>query len=306
MSAKYCFYVIAKAPALDIGSLSEGCYRIISHAKHRMSVDLTFYLSGSATIEAIPQVFNDMKELAQNNVAYTGTVLVLKQKHFQMIYTQPDLKTWVGLLSAGRSEDFLQSLKSYLNDLVKANRVDTNILAKLRNDIYYLFRTLLEQNNLFVDDLFLLEERRKQPDAWDPIMVNDFLIYIQEVVDIVNKHLQTQRETGIITRIKRIISVKIDDPDISRDNIADLAGINPEYLSRLFHKETGMPLVEYIQQCKIEKACRLFREERLSVSEVASRLGYSNFSYFAKLFKKITGYLPTEYRKLDSEKYKNP
>jgi two-component system response regulator YesN len=189
--------------------------------------------------------------------------------------------------------------------MVRVNGADAAALIKLRNDIYYLFRTFLEQRMLFNDNIFPLEEREKQPDAWAPITVEEFLNYIQGIVESVNKHIADQREMGIVKKIKRIVDIKIDDPDITRDMIAELVKINPEYLSRLFHKETGMPLVNYIQKRKIEKACRLFREEKFSVSEVASRLGYSNFSYFAKIFKKNTGYSPAEYRKLDSEKYKN-
>jgi two-component system response regulator YesN len=305
LSVNYHFYIITKWPEISIESIRDKCRQIINDTKDRIPVDLTFYLSGFFPMEIFSHVFIKMKEFAQSNVVHSETVLVLKEKHFQTIYTPPDLKSWTGLLSSGRNDDFLQSLKSYLHNLANINKIDAGVLLKLRSDIYYLFRNFLEQRNLPSNDLSIFEEDKKQSDVWAPITVEELLIQVREILDLINKRLHTRREVGLAEKVKGIIDVKIDDPDITRDMIADLAGISPEYLSRLFHKETGMLLVDYIQRRKIEKACRLFREERLPVSEVASRLGYSNFSYFATIFKKNTGYSPMEYRKLNTQKYKN-
>ena len=67
--------------------------------------------------------------------------------------------------------------------------------------------------------------------------------------------------------------------------------------SRVFKKEEGVSLLEYIQAQKMDLACKFFRETSLPISEVAARLGYSNFAYFSQIFRKATGSTPAAYRK---------
>ena len=54
-------------------------------------------------------------------------------------------------------------------------------------------------------------------------------------------------------------------------------------------------MANYINKVKITEAQQLLRKQRLKVYEVAFRLGYENAGYFAKVFKKYTGYTPKEY-----------
>ncbi len=92
------------------------------------------------------------------------------------------------------------------------------------------------------------------------------------------------------------------DKDISRTDIAEAIFLNPEYLSRLFKKETGGALVDYILSEKIRMAKSLLSDTNIPVSLIASKVGYSNFSYFSQVFKKSTGLSPMEYRSANTKK----
>ena len=79
------------------------------------------------------------------------------------------------------------------------------------------------------------------------------------------------------------------DKDLSRAEIADAIYLNPEYLSRLFKKETGASLNDYIVTEKMRAAQSLLSDTNIPVSLIATKVGYSNFSYFcAGFFKKST------------------
>ena len=69
------------------------------------------------------------------------------------------------------------------------------------------------------------------------------------------------------------------------------------YISALFKKETGFSFTDYLQNRRLEEACRLLKETSLPISEIAERVGYQNIKFFGKLFKKFTGLSPREYRK---------
>ena len=69
------------------------------------------------------------------------------------------------------------------------------------------------------------------------------------------------------------------------------------HLTRLFKKKYDMGVVDFITEKKMSLAEELMKREDLTVSYIASKLGYSNYSYFTKVFKKYTGKTPTEYKK---------
>jgi two-component system response regulator YesN len=85
--------------------------------------------------------------------------------------------------------------------------------------------------------------------------------------------------------------------DIGRDDLAASVHLNPAYLSRMFKKEKGISLSNYIVQEKINKAKELLADTNYKISSIADAVGYQYYSYFSKLFRTIVGVSPQEYRK---------
>lgn len=73
--------------------------------------------------------------------------------------------------------------------------------------------------------------------------------------------------------------------------------LSKSYLSSLFKKATGSGVVEYLQHIRIEKACELLTDTSLSITEICTQVGYTDYRFFNKSFKKITGLTAHEYRK---------
>ena len=72
---------------------------------------------------------------------------------------------------------------------------------------------------------------------------------------------------------------------------------NKKYLSALFVKNKNVKFKEYLNSLRINRALELIGDPDLSVSEISEKCGFSDPYYFSKVFKKITGLTPTEYRK---------
>lgn len=72
--------------------------------------------------------------------------------------------------------------------------------------------------------------------------------------------------------------------------------INPNYLSQLFKKEVGETFTSYMTRLRITNACSLLEQTRLRVTEIAEKVGYQDYFYFTRMFKKITGHTPTQFR----------
>ena len=84
---------------------------------------------------------------------------------------------------------------------------------------------------------------------------------------------------------------------ISLDDIASDLFITKEHLSRLFKKEMGITISEYIIKTKILEAKNLLKETDYNILDIAVLLNFANSSHFSNSFKKITGLSPSDYRK---------
>ena len=79
--------------------------------------------------------------------------------------------------------------------------------------------------------------------------------------------------------------------------IAQKAGYNSAYFSRIFKEFSGKTFREYLKTVRIEKACELLSNNNANISDIISEVGYSDKTKFYKHFKDITGLSPKEYRK---------
>lgn len=84
--------------------------------------------------------------------------------------------------------------------------------------------------------------------------------------------------------------------DLSLNTQANLLNINPSYLSALFKKETGTTLTEYVKQKRINHAVFLLTTTDSQIQAIAETCGISDVNYFTKIFKKIIGQTPKEFR----------
>lgn len=84
--------------------------------------------------------------------------------------------------------------------------------------------------------------------------------------------------------------------DIGVASIADSMGITPNYLSRIFRKQTGQKFIDYLSTVRIDAAKGLLdRFPAMAVKEVAERVGYPNSKHFSKVFSKLTEMNPSDY-----------
>lgn len=84
--------------------------------------------------------------------------------------------------------------------------------------------------------------------------------------------------------------------DLTLNAQANLLNVNPSYLSALFKKETGSTLTEYVKQKRINYAAFLLTTSNLQIQIIAEMCGIADVNYFTKVFKKIIGKTPKEYR----------
>lgn len=108
--------------------------------------------------------------------------------------------------------------------------------------------------------------------------------------------LTEQSQVEIVDQVKQIIAENISLGNLQREELANMVHISPGYLSRIFKKETGLSLSDYIIQKRISVAKQLLVKTNLPITTIAERIGLSYASYFTKLFKEKVNMTPQEYR----------
>jgi YesN/AraC family two-component response regulator len=84
---------------------------------------------------------------------------------------------------------------------------------------------------------------------------------------------------------------------ITLDNLAAQFYINKFYLSRLFKEQFGISVNNYLLQLRTTRAKQLLRFSDLSIEQIGQRCGMDDANYFSRMFKKIEGSTPGEYRR---------
>ncbi|WP_239619270.1 response regulator [Cohnella mopanensis] len=109
------------------------------------------------------------------------------------------------------------------------------------------------------------------------------------------KHYE-QLEPDTIQQIKQYI-VEHSHRDITLDAIGKRVGLSPFYISKMFKEQLGVNYIDFLTECRIEKAKKLMSDPDKSLKEITFEIGYHDPNYFSKVFKKMCDVSPTEYRK---------
>lgn len=84
--------------------------------------------------------------------------------------------------------------------------------------------------------------------------------------------------------------------DLLVEEVAAYIGKTPNYFSSIFRTEVGVTFREYLNHYRIERAKELIEESDMMIYEIAEQVGYSDYTYFSQVFKKMTGISPTSMR----------
>jgi len=86
------------------------------------------------------------------------------------------------------------------------------------------------------------------------------------------------------------------ESELSLRKVAAFANISANYLSEKFKEVTGVNFVDYVARTRFERARHLLADRRLRISEIAFEVGFQSLSQFNRVFKRLAGKSPTEYR----------
>lgn len=157
-----------------------------------------------------------------------------------------------------------------------------NVVASLNTSV----NNEMDFNNIYnnVNDFDTMEDIRK----W-------FIFYCKGIIDKL-KCRRFSKQKDMIDLVSSYIEDNYFKPDISTEFVSDIVNLTPGYLGKLFNEYLGKSINEYITELRIKKAKELLEDSTFSVNDVATKVGFSNQSYFTSIFKKTLGVTPNNYR----------
>ena len=99
----------------------------------------------------------------------------------------------------------------------------------------------------------------------------------------------------VIHRVQEEIDLHYYEP-LTLTSLAQKYSVDHSYLSRCFKQETGENLMMYLAKRRMEKAVEHMKEGKVGLTEISFLVGYDDYTYFSRVFKKIMGMSPREYK----------
>jgi len=122
-------------------------------------------------------------------------------------------------------------------------------------------------------------------------------IFAQHLAILSNQIIvrQENAEPPVITKAKKFIE-EHQTEDISLSDVAKAVNTSTFYFCKMFRKVTGINFTDYLARLRIERAKNLLLNPNLRISEIAFEVGFQSLTHFNRVFKRVLGQSPTDYR----------
>jgi len=135
-----------------------------------------------------------------------------------------------------------------------------------------------------------------------PVRSSDILHMVHEAADKLfgEEAPSAQEFAGEKNQLVEIAKEYVQEHYFEKITLTDVAekiGVTPGYLSTLFQKELEKGFIDFLNEVRIERACTYLQQNYFKTYEIAYKVGFNDEKYFSKVFKKIKGCSPSEYKK---------
>lgn len=246
--------------------------------------------------------------------SYASAVIILQSSFFFPCNSFLDSKLFENLsgngkltaISAAPENDFGDALtskdkktcKKILDDLEHYFFQNHSLLQNQVKDLYYKLFLLLENAR---KQLKIPSSATHQESIVDAVESSFTFLelhqkLIQKTEDFFTDIENAVQENPTIFLIKEYISQNYMHETLSVKDISTHVFLSASYVCTFFKNETGQTLNQYLTEYRMERAKQLLSDPRYKISEISSKVGYSDGNYFGKSFKKYSGFSPSEYR----------
>ena len=246
--------------------------------------EMVFIDSGNAKVLA------DDKELTLKQ----GDAFFHKPNQLHTIYTDDDFANSVIISFDCKN----RAIKQLADKILSFDDYEKNLLNKIIHEAKISYADKLNDVHLTK-----MTKREIAPFGGEQIIKNNIELLIISLLrkQLSNKKFNNEQNLNLVSNkivdmVKEILLNKLNSAsNINLDEISYRLGFSKSYVKSQFKKQTGISIIQYFIELKIDKAKKLLSQQKFTVSEIADELGFSSVYYFSRQFKIHTDMSPTEY-----------
>lgn len=238
--------------------------------------------------------------------SYQKALLALEEtsENVRYIYYHPSILT-------KRTENKLDEYERLILEVVRTGNIKAfeRLFYAYFKELTASFNQSLTRMSQHLDELRILLNRYLK--EWQ----SDFLLpeqtlYAETIVQLreharsrlltLVQHIhswQSEQAKGVIFKAKDWIDTHFCE-EVTLDEVAAKVQLSPYYFSKLFKENFGQTFIDYLTQKRIDHSKRLLVSSEKTFKEICFEVGYHDPNYFSRVFKKITGQTPSEFRKM--------
>ncbi len=191
-----------------------------------------------------------------------------------------------------------KSIKFFIDKIIKINNNEKNLLGEIINEAKNSFSSRLDDP--YLKRLEKQNNARFGSEQLIKIYLEQMLLNIirkekyQNNTDKATTTVKQRSEDELFLKIKQFLEVNIYN-ELSFLDVCKKSARSKTNIKMLFKEKTGMGVMDYFRELKINEAKNLIRQESLNFTGISELLGYNSVHYFSRYFKKATNMTPTEY-----------
>lgn len=226
-----------------------------------------------------------------------GQMCCMERKKERIRFNEGLYDQFTGALTTGNekiAEEILDQIHNILEDgeVVQSSFV-SNIYFSLLSRIFQQYHRIFpdRQNDLEAR----LEIKIAELESIDTLETLHRFMF-EQIQTLTEENFREEQNDSVVLQITRYIQQNYFRKELSNKSLAEQVYLTPTYLSYLFKQKTGITIGKYLTDTRIERAKELLKEKKFKLYQIAEQVGYDDPNYFAKIFKKIVGVTPSEYR----------
>lgn len=254
-----------------------------------------------SSLDQVRECLNEQLMVQVGRSFYMGNQAILFLEQLQLEerkkakngYPKFDFSTFSALLSDENYKQAYELLEQYIKEAIEHKFDEQRLKNQTKNMLYMLLDDL---ENKKMDTLSLRAKCFKLIDQ--AAYVEEFLQHMNEMKKELDQFLQeySGNEDKVMKQILEYISKNYQE-NLDLAEAAKEFNFNYYYLSGYFNQHVAEGFSGYLNKLRIQKACELLRETDLTIAQISQEVGYSDQSYFCRVFKKMTLNSPSSWRK---------
>ena len=278
---------------------------LVERCRDMFGAQILCYVSEDIFCEEMEKTYSRLLRFSKDDVLCQESIQYVLRQGGEKVEGDRCLKEriilpsdWGELIFAGQTDGLVEKIRRFLVEQAKKKRLDEMSFRILQQDILQMFFACMEYREIKAHQLFE-DQEIYQHYKTACFSIDDMCRWIRMCMELITRLSfpdGNSSGTELAGRIKGMIKQNLKT-GISRKEIAGELNLNPDYVNRIFKKETGMTVKEYAIKKRMKQAEYLLKNSDLPVSGIAAEVGYDNFSHFIRMFRKETGYTPKQYKK---------